>query len=199
VIAFKFGEGVAFASPVNVTSGGTTNIDLSLTGGIFNGSVPGSQAVSSQPINGQSAPLNAGGEAIVESVQVVGSNAASTETVGKGTITGIITNQNGNPVAFVRVIAVGDSDPNTTFGFTITHLLIGGKGTYSMSVPAGRYLLVRAAKLPFYVGSWAGPVSVNEGESVTLDLSITYIGPESMPNSIPGSMRQGHNVNTNPL
>jgi len=168
VIAFKFGEGVAFASPVVVEAGKTTDIDLSLSGGLIPGSVPGSQ---------------------VESAQVIGSKIASTpETVGKGTIMGTITNQNGNPVAFVRVIAVGDpSDPNTTLGFTITHLLIGGKGTYSMDVPAGRYLFVRAAKLPFYIGAWAGPVSVNEGTSTFLDLSITYIGPKSVPNAIPGS------------
>jgi hypothetical protein len=199
VIAFKFGEGVAFASPVVVEVGKTTDLDLSLTGGLFNGSVPGSQAVSSQPVNGQSTPLNTGGEAIVESVQVVGSNAASIETVGKGTITGTITNQKGTPIFFVRVSAFSTkNDSGREFGFCITHLLIGGKGSYSLRVPAGRQYFVRAAKLPLYLGAWAGPVYVDEGDTIILDLSITYIGPDNVP-TFTGFMSQGHNANTNQL
>jgi hypothetical protein len=79
-------------------------------------------------------------------------------------------------------MAVGNPRDNTTkLGVTYTHLLFGGKGKYSLEVPAGRYLFVRAARLPLYRGAWAGPIVVNEGGSVTLDLSITYVGPENIP------------------
>ena len=107
------------------------------------------------------------------------------ETQGMGTIKGTITNQNGRTIAFVRVIAYGSPKDNATkYGFAITNL-IQGKGTYLMNVPAGRYLFVRAGKLPLYIGAWAGPVTVVEGQAVTLDLSITYIGPKSYPFVIP--------------
>jgi hypothetical protein len=106
----------------------------------------------------------------------------SIEMAGKGTVKGTITNQNGRPIPFVRVIAAGNPRDNATeLGFTLTHLLFGGKGRYSMKVPAGRYVFVRAARLPVYRGAWAGPVVVTEGESITLDLSITYVGPKNMP------------------
>jgi len=83
VIAFKFGEGVAFASPIIVESGETTDLDLSLTGGLFNGSVPGSQAV----------PLNTGGDSLVGLARVIESKVASTlEIAGTGNIAGTITN-----------------------------------------------------------------------------------------------------------
>ena len=92
------------------------------------------------------------------------------EPVGMGTIKGTITNQNGRPIAFVRVIAAGSPRDNaTTWAITFTHLYFGGKGTYSMDVPAGRYLFVRASRLPLYIGAWAGPVTVKEGETITLD------------------------------
>jgi len=107
------------------------------------------------------------------------------ESSGMGTIKGTITNQNGRTIAFVRVIAYGSPRDNATkYGFAYTHL-IQGKGTYSMNVQAGRYLFVRAGKLPLYIGAWAGPVTVIEGQTVTLDLSITYIGPENNPFVIP--------------
>lgn len=103
------------------------------------------------------------------------------QSAGMGTIKGTITNQNGRTIAFVRVIAAGSpKDDATKLAFTYTHLF-NGKGTYSMEVPAGRYLFVRAAKLPLYLGAWAGPVTVQEGKVVNLDLSITYIGPKSTP------------------
>jgi hypothetical protein len=113
---------------------------------------------------------------------------------GTGTIKGTITNQNGKPIAFVRVVAVGNpKDPSTQLGFTMTHLLFGeGKGRYSMKVPSGRYLFVRAAKLPFYIGAWAGPVTVGVNKTITLDLSISYIGPKSVAVASPA-------VNTNQL
>jgi uncharacterized protein YodC (DUF2158 family) len=162
IISFKFGKGVAFASPVEVKSGQTTQLDLSLTGGL----IPGATTTESQELTAtkQLSPI---------------------PTAGTGTITGLITSQNGQPVAFVRVIAVGSpNDPNAQLlGFTVTHLLLGGKGIYTMRVQAGRYLFLRAAKLPFYIGAWAGPVTVGEGETINLDLSITYIGPGSMPES----------------
>ncbi|MCK5261763.1 MAG: carboxypeptidase regulatory-like domain-containing protein [Thermoplasmatales archaeon] len=104
------------------------------------------------------------------------------QKIGMGTIKGTVTNQNGNPVSFVRVAAFGNkSEGGREFGFAITHLLINGKGTYEMQVEPGRYLFVRAARLPLYIGAWAGPVYVNDGETVTLDLSITYIGPKVTP------------------
>jgi hypothetical protein len=103
------------------------------------------------------------------------------ESAGMGTIKGTITNQEGRTIALVRIIAAGSPKDNaTTYGYTLTKL-IEGKGTYSMQVSAGRYLFVRAGKLPFYIGAWAGPVTVIEGEAVTLDLSITYIGPKINP------------------
>ena len=103
------------------------------------------------------------------------------ESAGTGIINGTITNQNGRPIAFVRIIAAGSPRDNaTTWAFTYTHIFFG-IGTYSMVVPAGRYLFVRAGKLPLYLGAWAGPVTVQEGEVVNLDLSITYIGPQSTP------------------
>ena len=162
VISFKFGDGVAFASPVEVKSGQTTHLDLSLTGGL----IPGATSTESQELTATK-------------------QTSLTPTAGTGIITGTITSQNGQPIAFVRVIAVGSpNDPNAqTLGFTITHLLLGGKGVYTMRVQAGRYLFVRAAKLPFYIGAWAGPIIVGEGETTNLDLSITYIGPGSMPES----------------
>ena len=184
MIAFKFGEGVAFASPVKVDSGSNTDLDLSLTGGIIPGAGPSS--VSSEPVNVESTSL-----------EVKSNDPVITPTKANGVITGTITNQNSNPIAFVRVIAVGDpGDPNTQLGFTITHLLFGGIGYYSMNVPAGRYLFIRAAKLPLYLGAWAGPVSVEEGQTVTLDLSITYIGPDNLntvvlANQVTGLQIQG--------
>ena len=114
-----------------------------------------------------------------ESIQSNSKQLQTTETTGEGIIQGTITNQNGRPIAFVRVIAAGSpSDNATKLAFTITHLL-NGVGEYSMNVPAGRYLFLRAAKLPLYLGAWAGPVVVTEGETTTLDLSITYIGPKN--------------------
>lgn len=110
----------------------------------------------------------------------------NTDSTGTGTIKGTITNQNGRPIAFVRVYAAGSPKDNATkLGFTLTHLIQNGKGYYKMNVPAGRYLFIRAAKLPFYLGAWGGPVSVTEGETVTLDLSITYIGPKPKPLVVP--------------
>lgn len=117
------------------------------------------------------------------------------QKIGTGTIKGTVTNQNGNPVAFVRVAAFGNkSDGGREFGFAITHLLINGKGTYEMQVEPGRYLFVRAAKLPLYIGAWAGPIYVNDGETVTLDLSITYIGPKvtHVPTPVPQSATTGN-------
>jgi len=101
------------------------------------------------------------------------------QKIGTGTIKGTVTNQNGNPVSFVRVAAFGNkSEGGREFGFAITHLLINGKGTYEMHVEPGRYLFVRAGKLLLYIGAWASHIYVNDGETVTLDLSITYIGPK---------------------
>jgi hypothetical protein len=153
---------VAFASPVEVKSGQTTQLDLSLTGGI----IPGATSTESQELTATK-------------------QSSQSPTAGTGIITGTINSQNGQPIAFVRVIAVkSPNDPNAQLlGFTITHLLLGGKGVYTMRVQAGRYLFVRAAKLPFYIGAWAGPVTVDEGGTTNLDLSITYIGPGSMPES----------------
>lgn len=112
------------------------------------------------------------------------------ESAGMGTIKGTIINQNGRTIAFVRVIAFGSPKDNaTTYGYALTKL-IKGKGTYSMQVQAGRYLFVRAGKLPLYIGAWAGPITVNEGESIKLDLSITYIGPKINPVYMPGIQSQ---------
>ncbi len=108
------------------------------------------------------------------------------ESAGIGTIKGTITNQNGRTIALVRVIAYGSPKDNaTTYAFDITNLFFG-KGKYSMQVPAGRYLFVRAGKLPLYIGAWAGPITVKEGQVVNLDLSITYIGPKTNHYVIPG-------------
>ena len=117
--------------------------------------------------------------AALGSYQVEKFKSIPLQKVGMGTIKGTVTNQNGKPICFVRVAAFGNkSDAGREFGFAITHLLINGKGTYEMQVEPGRYLFVRAAKLPLYLGAWAGPIYVNDGETVTLDLSITYIGPK---------------------
>jgi uncharacterized protein YodC (DUF2158 family) len=165
VIAFKFGEGVAYAAPILVESDKTTDLDLSLTGGLFPGATPVSQSIY------ESSEVQKTTEPIKTPV------ATPTLTSGTGTITGTVTNQNGNPVAFVRVIAVANpNDPNaSTLGVAFTHLLIGGKGEYTMRVQAGQYLFLRAAKLPFYIGAWAGPIYVGSGETVNLDLSITFL------------------------
>ncbi len=175
VLAFKFGEGVAYAVPVAVEDGQTTELDLSLSGGLIPGAGPVSQEVQTVP----------------EGEVVATKQSSSTEeSVGTGIIQGEITNQHGTPIAFVRVIAVGNpNDPNTTLGFTVTHLLIGGKGWYNMRVPAGRYLFVRAAKLPFYLGAWAGPVQVGEGETTRLDLSITSLLPGSTQQTSMGTQQ----------
>jgi len=194
VFAFKLGEGVAFATPVLVEVGQTTNLDLSLTGGIIPGAMPGARVQSFGVI---SEPLLPAQTVVMDPVTAPVAMPEdpiepTAEIAGTGTIEGEITNQNGNPVAFVRVVAVGNpNDPDTQLGFTITHLFLGGgKGRYSMSVPSGQYLFVRAGKLPFYIGAWAGPVNVGEGETVTLDLSITYIGPDSVEVSEPVSSQQ---------
>ena len=103
------------------------------------------------------------------------------ESAGMGIINGTITNQNGRTIAFVRIIAAGSPKDNaTTWAFAYTNIFFG-KGTYELPVPAGRYLFVRAGKLPLYIGAWAGPITVKEGQVVTLDLSITYIGPQNTP------------------
>jgi hypothetical protein len=113
------------------------------------------------------------------------------ESAGMGTIKGTVTNQDGRTIALVRVIAYGSPKDNaTTYGFALTNLF-KGKGTYSMQVQAGRYLFVRAGKLPLYIGAWAGPITVVEGEVTTLDLSITYIGPDINSVCIPS----GQNLN----
>jgi hypothetical protein len=108
------------------------------------------------------------------------------ESAGMGTIKGKITNQDGKSIGFVRIIAAGSPNDNgTKYAFTFTHIFFG-KGTYLLPVPAGRYLFVRAGKLPLYIGAWAGPITVKEGQVVNLDLSITYIGPKTNPYVIPG-------------
>jgi len=194
VIAFKIGEGGAIATPVIVESGQTTDIDLSLSGGIIPGAMPSARVQSFGVI---SEPLLPAQTVVMDPVTAPVAMPEdpiepTAEIAGTGTIEGEITNQNGNPVAFVRVVAVGNpNDPDTQLGFTITHLFLGGgKGRYSMSVPSGQYLFVRAGKLPFYIGAWAGPVTVGKGETTTLDLSITYIGPDSVEVSEPVSGQQ---------
>jgi len=193
VIAFKIGEGGAIATPVIVESGQTTDLDLSLSGGIIPGAMPSARVQSFGVISEPLLPVQT---VVIDPVTAPaampgGPIEPTAEITGTGTIEGEITNQNGNPVAFVRVVAVGNpNDPDTQLGFTITHLFLGGKGRYSMSVPSGQYLFVRAGKLPFYLGAWAGPVTVGEGETVTLDLSITYIGPDSVEVSEPVSSQQ---------
>ncbi len=115
------------------------------------------------------------------SPQIEKINDNQLQKIGMGIIKGTVTNQHGNPVSFVRVSAFGDkSGGGREYGFAITHLLIKGKGKYEMQVEAGRYLFVRAARLPLYIGAWAGPVYVEQGETITIDLSVTYIGPESV-------------------
>ena len=108
----------------------------------------------------------------------------------------------------MRVAAFGNkSEGGREFGFAITHLLINGKGTYEMHVEPGRYLFVRAGKLLLYIGAWASHIYVNDGETVTLDLSITYIGPKvtSFPQStVTGNVyttyaSQGHTAEMNQL
>jgi len=194
VIAFKIGEGGAIATPVIVESGQTTDLDLSLSGGIIPGAMPSARVQSFGVI---SEPLLPAQTVVMDPVTAPVAMPedpieSTAEIAGTGTIEGEITNQNGNPVAFVRVVAVGNpNDPDTQLGFTITHLFLGGgKGHYSMSVPSGQYLFVRAGKLPFYIGAWAGPVVVNDGETITLDLSLTYIGPDSVEISEPVSSQQ---------
>ena len=118
--------------------------------------------------------------ATLDSFQGENINDHELQKIGKGTIKGTVSNQHGKPVSFVRVAAFGDKSGNgREYGFAITHLLIQGKGKYEMQVEAGRYLFVRAARLPLYIGAWAGPVYVDEGETITIDLSITYLGPET--------------------
>ena len=193
VIAFKIGEGGAIATPVIVESGQTTDLDLSLSGRIIPGAMPSARVQSFGVI---SEPLLPAQTVVMDPVTAPVAMPEdpiepTAEIAGTGTIEGEITNQNGNPVAFVRVVAVGNpNDPDTELGFTVTHLFMGGKGHYSMSVPSGRYLFVRAGKLPFYLGAWAVPVTVGEGETITLDLSITYIGPDSVEVSEPVSSQQ---------
>jgi hypothetical protein len=114
-------------------------------------------------------------------VQVQKQQPEIIESAGMGTIKGTITNQDGKTIGFVRVIAAGSPKDNATkYAYAFTRIFCG-KGTYSMRVPAGRYLFVRAGKLPLYIGAWAGPITVKEGQAVKLDLSITYIGPKSTP------------------
>ena len=186
VVAGKIGYGGAIASPVIVEVGQTTNLDLSLSGPIIPGSVPVAE---------NSAAYNT---YVYYASSVVEPQRSPEAVAGTGTIRGTITNQNGKPVAFVRVIAVRDPKENETpIAFTITHLLIGGKGIYSMQVPSGRFLFLRAGKLPFYIGAWAGPVAVNDGETVELDLSITYIGPKNALVSKPVNS-QSSNSNSQP-
>ena len=168
VVAGKFGYGGAIATPVLVEAGKTTVVDLSLSGSIIPGSVPVVE-------NSEAYDMY-----IYYASSVAEPQSEPELTVGTGTIRGTITNQNGRPVAFVRIIAVRDPKENETpVAFTVTHLLIGGKGTYSMQVPSGRFLFLRAGKLPLYIGAWAGPVVVKDGGVTELDLSITYIGPKS--------------------
>ena len=50
VFAFKTGEGVAFASPVNVITGQTTIVDLSLSGSIIPGAATAPQSVLLNPL-----------------------------------------------------------------------------------------------------------------------------------------------------
>jgi len=97
-------------------------------------------------------------------------------TQSNGRIRGVITNQDGEPLSLVRIIAIGEkTEDGRAIGLTYTHLLLGGKGSYEMEVPPGRYILIRAAKLPFYIGAKAGPIVVEAGETKTLDLSLTLI------------------------
>jgi hypothetical protein len=99
------------------------------------------------------------------------------QVASKGTIRGVITNDNSEPLFFVRVIAIGEkTTTGRAIGFALTHLILGGKGSYEMEVEPGRYILIRAAKLPLYIGAKAGPIVVEAGEIKTLDLSLTYIG-----------------------
>jgi len=140
--------------------------------------------------------------ATIDLYQVKEINRTQIQKIGNGVIRGTVTNQNGNPISFVRVSAFGEKSENgREYGFAITHLLINGKGKYTMKVEPGRYLFIRAAKLPLYIGAWAGPVYVNDGETVTIDLSITYVGPEivSMSSPIYHSKVNTNNFAVSPL
>ena len=104
-------------------------------------------------------------------------------TAANATIRGVITNENNEPLFFVRVIALGEKTTGgRAIGFTLTNLVLGGKGTYEMEVPPGRYTLIRAGKLPLYFGAIAGPIVVEAGEIKTIDLSLTFIG-SILPNN----------------
>jgi hypothetical protein len=185
VVAGKFGYGGAIATPVLVEAGKITVVDLSLSGSIISGSVPVVE-------NSEAYDMY-----IYYASSVAEPQSEPELTVGTGTIRGTITNQNGRPVAFVRIIAVRDPKENETpIAFTFTHLLIGGKGTYSMRVPSGRFLFLRAGKLPLYIGAWAGPVVVKDGGVTELDLSITYIGPKSVSASSQISSQTSNSAST---
>lgn len=105
------------------------------------------------------------------------------KTASTATIRGIITNDDNEPLFFVRVLAIGEKTTGgRAIGFTFTHLFLGGKGSYEMEVPPGRYSLIRAGKLPLYFGAIAGPIVVEAGQTKTLDLSLTFIG-SILPNN----------------
>jgi hypothetical protein len=98
------------------------------------------------------------------------------KNAGNGVIRGIITNEDNEPLFFVRIYAIGEkTNTGRSIAFTYTHLFLGGKGSYKLDVDPGRYVLIRAAKLPFYIGAKAGPIVINSGETKTLDLSLTSI------------------------
>jgi hypothetical protein len=105
------------------------------------------------------------------------------KTADNATIRGVITNDDNEPLFFVRVLAIGEKTTGgRAIGFTYTHLFLGGKGSYEMEVPPGRYSLIRAGKLPLYFGAIAGPIVVEAGQTKTLDLSLTFIG-SILPNN----------------
>jgi hypothetical protein len=105
------------------------------------------------------------------------------KTANNATIRGVITNDDNEPLFFVRVIAIGEKTTGgRAIGFTFTHLIVGGKGSYEMEIPPGRYSLIRAGKLPLYFGAIAGPIVVEAGQTKTLDLSLTFIG-SILPNN----------------
>ncbi len=104
-------------------------------------------------------------------------------TANNATIRGVITNDDNEPLFFVRVLAIGEKTTGgRAIGFTYTHLFLGGKGSYQMEVPPGRYSLIRAGKLPLYFGAIAGPIVIEAGQTKTLDLSLTFIG-SILPNN----------------
>ena len=192
VIAGKLGYGGAAAFPVMVYDGQLTDVRLSLTGPIIPGSVPSAQVQSPEVIfepslQQQTMVTDPVTNPVTMPEDVVDSKI---EMAGTGTIQGMVTDQNGNPIAGARIVAVGDpDDPNTQFGVTISHLFLGEKGFYSMDVPAGRYVFLRAAKLPFYIGAWTVGFYVDEGVTIIRDLSMTYIGP-GLVVSTPASSQQ---------